>query len=351
MSEKGVDIFRVDEEAHMDEPSTHHEEAMEIDEYNSTHEDYRESITGGGSIVSSSSLSIRWPQSYRETSDSYTIAASPKYGILLQTQSISSPRFSRNESDVKSPLLSGQNEANNKELTDELLTKRSPSITEESGFQLHAYEEDSKVETHGCSVSQTVFNGVNAFVGMGLLSVPSTIQEGGWVSVGLLVLFAIICYYTGTLLRKCLESNKDIAIYPDIGQAAFGHYGRLLLSVVFYIELYFCLVEFITLEADNLAKLFPSASLNLGSLHLSPEHALGIMAALVVLPSCYLKDLRVISFLSGKVSHCFPKVIGLSLQRHKRLHISSKSSSFSPLGRNSISGLLARMLALLIARL
>lgn len=68
-------------------------------------------------------------------------------------------------------------------------------------------------------------------MGIGLLSMPSTVQEGGWVSVGLLIIFAVIAYFTGSLLRKCLDANKQIIIYPDIGQAAFGKYGRLFLSV------------------------------------------------------------------------------------------------------------------------
>lgn len=73
--------------------------------------------------------------------------------------------------------------------------------------------------------------GFSVFVGIGLLSVPSTLQEGGWASVGLLLVYAAMSYFTGYLLRKCMEYNKEIITFPDLGQAAFGNFGRVFVSV------------------------------------------------------------------------------------------------------------------------
>ncbi|GAB2273799.1 hypothetical protein Dimus_008575, partial [Dionaea muscipula] len=300
------DIFSLDEEAEIEEKGNSvHGEVMElkVDDFNTfiNDEDNREigNASGGGASISSSPFSVYWPRSLRETTDSYTIAASPNLGILHRAQSItSSPYFGRKDSDIKSPLLYGYNEGRKDESVDKLSIKQSLS-TDKSGLLSLASAVDTEVKSNGCSLPQTIFNGVNAFVGIGLLSVPSTIQEGGWATVGLLVVFAFIFYYTGTLLRKCLEMNKDITVYPDIGQAAFGNYGRVFISLIFYVELYFCLVEFIILEADNLARIFPHVSLHVGGLYLSAKHLLGIIAAVVVLPSCYLKDLHTLSFLSA----------------------------------------------------
>lgn len=75
--------------------------------------------------------------------------------------------------------------------------------------------------------------GINVMVGIGLISTPSVVKEAGWASLALLALFAFVCCYTGILMKHCLESKDGLSSYPDIGEAAFGRFGRLLISVSF----------------------------------------------------------------------------------------------------------------------
>lgn len=73
--------------------------------------------------------------------------------------------------------------------------------------------------------------------GVGLLSIPYAVKEGGWVGLSLLLLFGVLSFYTGILLRYCLDSQPGLETYPDIGQAAFGTTGRLIISVSLFTQL------------------------------------------------------------------------------------------------------------------
>lgn len=81
--------------------------------------------------------------------------------------------------------------------------------------------------------------GVNLLCGVALLSTPYAVKEGGWLGLSIMFIFCVLCFYTGLLLRDCLDTHPRLQTYPDIGEAAFGIPGRLLVSVSLFIFIFF----------------------------------------------------------------------------------------------------------------
>jgi vesicular inhibitory amino acid transporter len=131
------------------------------------------------------------------------------------------------------------------------------------------------------------------------LSTPYAAAKGGWLGLALLLVFALVCCYTALLLRRCLDVAPYVRSYPDVGEAAFGKWGRWTISVMLYLELYAVAIEFLILEGDNLAQLFPSAGMAIGGAVLDPHEVFVVLAAVCMLPTVWLRELSVLSYVSA----------------------------------------------------
>lgn len=143
------------------------------------------------------------------------------------------------------------------------------------------------------------------FSGFGILSIPYAVSQGGWLSLILLFVTAVICCYTGLLLQRCMDSNVLVKTYPDIGELAFGRKGRLMVATFMYLELYLVAIEFLILEGDNLEKLFPYTKFNMGTWKIGGKQGFVLLAALVILPTTWLRSLSMLAYVSlGGVLAC-----------------------------------------------
>ncbi|XP_047940027.1 amino acid transporter AVT1A-like [Salvia hispanica] len=243
--------------------------------------------------LSSSAVSQQWPQSFREAVDIYSISASPSFGILRPRTSAAISSHNLLESNATIPLLADYNKVHI--VAEDLPRSRAHSIiiSDKASFHKHA------PLGHGCSLLQTVFNGMNVMAGVGLLSTPYTVKVGGWASLFVLVLFAFICCYTAILMKHCFESAQGILTFPDMGEAAFGKWGRLFISIILYSELYMSCTDYLILEGDNLSTIFSGVSLNIFGFKIDTMHLFATVAVLIVFPTLLLKDLQFLSYLSA----------------------------------------------------
>ncbi|KAL8171684.1 hypothetical protein V2J09_023488 [Rumex salicifolius] len=151
----------------------------------------------------------------------------------------------------------------------------------------------------GSSFIKACFNGTNAFLGIGLLTVPYALASGGWLSLVFFFLVGIITFYTGILLKRCMDMDPSIRNYLDIAERAFGKAGRIAVMVIMNCELYLVAIGLLILEGDNLHKLFPEFMIHLGSLAINGKRTFVIITGLVILPTMLLTDLGYLSYVSA----------------------------------------------------
>ncbi|CAF2118167.1 unnamed protein product [Brassica napus] len=245
---------------------------------------------------------VPWPRSYRQSMDLLTGVTPP-----ISTNLVSSFRKRRQSSAFGSFASSSSKQSLliDKDETQNSIVTSIKSFTD-SHLKLSVPDDLSiPQENRKCTISQSVINGVNVLCGGALLTMPYALKEGGWLGLLILFSFGIITLYTGILLKRCLENSPGIHTYPDIGQAAFGTTGRILLSIFLYMDLYATCVEYIIMMSDNMSGMFPNTSLYIAGISLNSNQVFAVTTTLIVLPTVWLRDLSLLSYISGSSPKLF----------------------------------------------
>uniref|UniRef100_A0A453R6A0 Amino acid transporter transmembrane domain-containing protein n=1 Tax=Aegilops tauschii subsp. strangulata TaxID=200361 RepID=A0A453R6A0_AEGTS len=133
---------------------------------------------------------------------------------------------------------------------------------------------------------------------VGILSIPYALSQGGWLSVLMFTTIAVICFYTGILLQRCIDSSSLVKTYPDIGELAFGRKGRIIVAIFMYLELYLVAIDFMILEGDNLEKLFPSVDFHVAGVKIGGKQGFVLIFSLLVLPTTWFRSLSALAYVS-----------------------------------------------------
>lgn len=114
------------------------------------------------------------------------------------------------------------------------------------------------------TLPQSVFNSINAIIGVGILSLPLAFKLSGWIiGFALLTLTASVTGYTGKLLARCMDFDPSLITYSDLAYVSFGSHARIIVSALFSLELIAACVALAILFADSLDLLLPGvASVN-----------------------------------------------------------------------------------------
>ncbi|KAK7395265.1 hypothetical protein VNO78_15816 [Psophocarpus tetragonolobus] len=272
------------------------------DEENQAHrvfEHLADDDTDSDNSPSSQSLSnevsmISWPQSYRQSMDMLTSVTPPGINLLRKVGSVGRGRVGENQatSSLTLPLVSEISPVKQENQT--VSAPYLQSLVSNARFSM----DELPPPQQQCSFIKSIINGTNILCGIGILTIPYAMKEGGYLSLIILVMFAIMCCYTGMLLIRCLESNPGLKTYPDIGQAAFGIAGRLGIAIFLYVELFASCVEYIILVSDNLSSLFPNTHMTIGGTNFDNGQIFAITAAILVLPTVWLRNLSLLSYIS-----------------------------------------------------
>ncbi|KAF6069157.1 Transmembrane amino acid transporter family protein [Candida albicans] len=131
------------------------------------------------------------------------------------------------------------------------------AATTPSIFQVRKIEDEEgnvvTVLAGQSTAPQTIFNSVNVLIGVGLLALPVGLMKAGWVyGIPILLVCGLTTYWTACLLSKAMDTDDTIMTYADLGYAAYGSMAKLVISVLFSIDLLGAGVSLIVLFSDSL---------------------------------------------------------------------------------------------------
>lgn len=111
----------------------------------------------------------------------------------------------------------------------------------------------------GASLSQTVFNIANIYIGLGLLTMPYAAMKGGWLAVGVLAALVPLFALSGRLICAAFDQLPpgSLKTFPELGRAAAGAAGQRAVYVFCSLELFGATIVLLMISWQMLELLLP----------------------------------------------------------------------------------------------
>mmetsp|Transcript_31970 Transcript_31970/g.80179 ORF Transcript_31970/g.80179 Transcript_31970/m.80179 type:complete len:451 (-) Transcript_31970:190-1542(-) len=141
-------------------------------------------------------------------------------------------------------------------------------------------------EIHSTNAFKAAFTITCATAGVGVLGLPYAVKEGGWLALGGLVILGLMLLYTAMRMAKCLIEHPSIHSYPELGYAGLGRPGQIAVTVTQMANCVGSSIIFLVLAGENMNHIVPDVNI------FGDKKMWILIAALVVLPPSYLKNLE-----------------------------------------------------------
>jgi len=131
---------------------------------------------------------------------------------------------------------------------------------------------------------------LNIYVGVGLLSKPYAIAKGGWASLVLLCIFAILANASAKQLVSCFKSPRCVFArsYAQVVDEVLGFWGAIILVVFVMLEILAAVCISLLFIWANLEKLMPWAE----------KWAIIVFSTLISIPTIWLIKFSDASYLT-----------------------------------------------------
>ncbi|KAL4428159.1 hypothetical protein ABPG75_002248 [Micractinium tetrahymenae] len=154
----------------------------------------------------------------------------------------------------------------------------------------------------GASLSATIFNVLNIYVGLGLLTMPYACMKGGWAALGFLLVLVPLFATSGQLICRAFDLLPASAprSYPALGAAAAGRAGRRAVLLFCFLELAGASIVLLMVCWQMLELLLPSEGIGpLRPMHLAAGISTACLLPLLLIELAQLSRLSVLGSTSS----------------------------------------------------